>query len=249
MLWSERRRFLYMMVTAILLVTCAFLVWYIFFKVTPTCSDSIQNADEHGVDCGGICTLVCKSESRPPMVLWSRLFMNDEHTYTAIAYTQNQNFGIGAHNVGYTFHLFDADNRLVIEQRGVTDIPPMTTVPIVVTNIDVGNRIPTHALFAFSEDPVWHKVAKKDIIPLSLKNQNFATDGSRLSVVVTNDLFKDAPQFAVIAVLFDGQGVARATSKSIISSLARKSSQDVVFTWSGGIPDIVRVEVTILPSF
>jgi hypothetical protein len=64
-----------------------------------------------------------------------------------------------------------------------------------------------------------------------------------------NDSLEDAKKVTIVAVLFDAQGVARAASKSTLASLARKSSETVVFTWPGEFRDIARAEITILPSF
>ncbi|HVU79831.1 MAG TPA: hypothetical protein VHD37_00535, partial [Candidatus Paceibacterota bacterium] len=59
----------------------------------------------------------------------------------------------------------------------------------------------------------------------------------------------DAQKVTVAVVLFDGAGIARAASKTLIPFLSRRSSAPIVFTWPGGTPNIVRAELTVLPSF
>ncbi len=220
-----------------------------FFTATPTCFDNTQNQNEDGVDCGGVCALLCASTARAPVVLWSRAFETAPGVYTAAAYVQNQNGSAVARGVHYSFQLFDAQNSLVVERDGLLDIPPVQTIPIIEQNISVGTRSVARALFAFSDTPVWRRVPPGSIPALQLSQQQLAPDGSRLSATITNNSFVDVAHLAVSAVLFDQEGVARAASKSAIAALPSGASQEVVFTWPLGVPTIVRAEITTLPSF
>lgn len=247
--WGARRKFLYSAVGGFLLFIILVVLWATFFTRTPTCFDAIQNGGEAGVDCGGSCALICADAAHAPVVLWARAFESSSTTYTAAAYVQNNNVGAGARRVGYSFQLLDADNQLVIDRVGTIDLPPVVTIPIIETNIDVGYGEVARTLFAFSDVPVWHKISAEQFPELRVTAQELSSDASRLSVRVTNTAFDAIGRLAVTAVLFDSDNVARAASQSIIESIARQSSQDVVFTWPGGVPDIVRAEITVLPSF
>ncbi len=50
-------------------------------------------------------------------------------------------------------------------------------------------------------------------------------------------------------MLFDSAGVARAASKATVAKINHRSSAEVTFTWPQEFPDIIRAEVTVLPSF
>lgn len=202
-----------------------------------------MNGDEHGVDCGGSCALLCPNESRAPVISWSRAFNTSPQTYTAAAYIQNGNVGAGARQVGYSFQLFDADNILVVERDGVVDLPPVQIVPIIETGINVGNRSVARTLFAFSTVPMWQRAGA--LPALHMTGQTLAPDGSRLSATLANDSLV-AARATVAAVLFDQDGVARAASKSTLS-VGPRSSVPLTFTWVGGVPNVVRAELTILP--
>ncbi len=245
--WSSRRKLLYTSVVGVGMLVVFFLTYQVAFNQAPTCFDGSQNGNERGVDCGGSCALVCKSEARAPVVLWSRAFKVAPQVYTAAAYVQNPNIGAGAHKVGYTFQLFDDKNILVVERQGTIDIPPVQMVPFIDPNINVGNRTVARAIFAFTQDPVWQKQGSLPI--LRTGNQYLAADGSLLSATIHNDSPLDAKAVTVEAVLFDASGTARAASKSLIPTIPHRGSQDVTFTWSGGVPDITRAEITVLPSF
>jgi hypothetical protein len=251
MSWGARRQLLYYAVGVVILAVLAWIIWATFFTAAPSCFDGKQDGGEQGVDCGGPCSLVCGNLAHDPTVSWARAFQTGSTTYTAAAYIQNNNLGAGAKNVAYSFQLFDANNALVVEQDGVTDLPPVNVIPIVVPNINVGNRTVTHVQFAFSQNPpaVWNRVLAGLIPTLAITQQNLSVDGSRLSATLTNNTLQDANNITLTAILFDAQGVARAASKSLIPSLPAQASVPVVFTWQGGIPNIVRAEITILPSF
>ena len=245
--WSNRRKVLYSTVIGLGCLIILVALYDSLFNQAPTCFDNTQNQNERGVDCGGPCALVCRADARAPVVLWSRTFEVTTGVYTAAAYVQNPNQGAAARAVPYTFQLFDEKNLLVTERQGVLDIPPVQTVPFIDPNINVGNRTVAKAIFSFTETPVWRKTVLEQRLRVS--NQFLSKDASRLSATILNDGLKDAEDVLVAAVLFDSQGVARAASRSILAEIPRRGSQHVVFTWSGGVSDIVRAEITVLPSF
>ena len=245
--WSGRRQLLYMTVGAVVLAALLLYVYVNYFTNAPTCFDGAWNGSEQGVDCGGACALFCSADTRAPVVLWNRAFEVAPNTYTAAAYVQNPNPGAAARNVAYSFQLFDDKNLLVTERVGTINIPPLQTVPFIDPNINVGNRTVTKAIFSFSANPVWTKVGS--LPALRATEQYLAPDASQLRATILNDSIEDARKVTVAAVLFDNKGIARAASKSLLSAVPRKGSAPVVFTWSGGVQNIVRAEITILPSF
>jgi hypothetical protein len=255
--WRGRRQLLYY---AVALVVFLIVVWaaYAFFLSAPaTCQDGQQDGTEHGVDCGGTCSLICANEARLPTVLWKRSFATAPGLYTAVAYVHNSMLTSGAKKVPYSFQLFDASNVLILERTGVIDLPPVQGVPIIETNINTGTREVAHTFFCFqyqdactssqAPEPVWHTPPTPISIP-SVSNPQLSPDGSSLSVAVVNNTIHDIRRAAVEAVLYDAQGVARAASKSIVD-LPKQSTQQVVFTWPQGTPNVVRSEVVVLPPF
>ena len=247
--WGFRHKLMYSGVILLVALLAGLFIWFKFFTTTPTCFDGKQDGGEAGVDCGGTCALVCSGIASAPVVLWARAFQNGPQTYTAAAYIQNNNGETGAHNVHYTFQLFDADNMLVVEKDGVTDIPPVQTTPIVEPTIDTGNRTVTHALFAFNDTPVWERVPHGSVIPPRIVSQVLAPDASRLTATIENDTVTNLSNVGVIAVLFDANGVALAASKSVLPQLAGRATADVVFTWPQGVQYVARADISVLPSF
>lgn len=246
--WGARRKTLYTAVAGVLALAVLIFLYENFFTAAPTCFDRVQNGGERGIDCGGPCALVCTQDAHAPIVLWSRVFQTSPTTYTAAAYIENDNPGAGSKQVGYSFQLFDASNDLIVERDGVVDLPPVQTIPIIDVNIPVQNRTPARVLFGFSNVPIWSKVPAANIPVLRVSGQNLSADASKLEATLNDDSLTDAHNVTVGAVLFDQSGTALAASKSVIS-VSKKSSAPVVFTFPGGVPNVVRAEITVLPSF
>lgn len=247
--WGIRRQLLYYAVASVLLAVISYVVWVAFLTQTPTCQDGAQNGNETGIDCGGSCALVCADEAKPPRLLWVRSFPQAPQRYSAAAYIQNANIGSGAKQVRYSFRLFDDKNSLVTEREGYADIPPIQTVPILETNIDVGNRMVARALFEFTSEPTWKKVSADALPPLRIIDQSLTADGTRLTGALVNDTLEEVRDLTLVAVVFDNSGVARAASRTVIPRLARQSSEPIIFTWPTGFEGVARAEITILPAF
>ena len=247
--WSLRRKMLYSGATMLVALLIVGFIWLRYFNAPPTCFDQKQNGSELGVDCGGVCALLCSQQVHDPIVLWARAFPNGTQAYTAAAYIENNN-SAGAHAVHYAFQFFDDKNNLVLERDGVTDLPPVHIVPVIEPAIYPGNRTITRALLSFSTLPVWQKVPANAYPPMRLSTQTLSADSSRLDATIQNtSLIQDATNVTVVAVLFDADNVARAASKSVVASIPHSSSVNVVFTWPQPVPNITRSEVTVLPSF
>lgn len=254
--WSGRRQLLYYASGAVILLFVLAGVYQTFFKTVPMCNDGMQNGDEHGVDCGGSCALICANEARPMTPLWqARTFRTGPSTFATAIYLQNNNPGAAARKVPYTFQLFDTDNNLINTREGFLDVPPVTLVPIVETNIDVGNLSAAHARFCFESEcgtaqpPVWFKVPTNTLPQFTISNKELMPDGTSLSATIVNNSLFDAKNVMAYGVLFDKDGAALAASKSKISVIGAQGSQQIVFTWPLPIEGVVKGEVTVVPSF
>ncbi|MBX4192592.1 hypothetical protein KW798_03880 [Candidatus Parcubacteria bacterium] len=247
--WGTRRQLLYYLVGTVVLAVLLVFVYYAFIKVAPTCFDGKENATEHGIDCGGTCSLICTNEANDPTVLWSRTFQTSGNFYTAAAYIKNNNPGAGAKHVPYIFQLYDEKNLLVKAVEGVIDLPPIPVIPIVEHNINVGNRQIVRTQFSFSSGATWNTISASALPALRIGEQKLQPGATRLDATLRNDSLDDARNVTVTAVLFDQEGVARGAVKQELERVPKKSSQPLVFTWPIPQSNIVRAEITISPSF
>lgn len=244
--WRGQRQILYYSVFGVIALGLLFVLYQTFFSIEASCRNGQEDPGEYGVDCGGVCALICPGDARAPVVLWARTFKVSQGTYTAAAYIQNNNVGAGARGVSYTFQLFDENNELVVERRGKTDIPPTHIAPILETGIQTGTRDAVRALFAFTGEPVWER-ATKELPDLKIKNQKLEQGGGRLTATLVNES-RTTARVQVVAVLFNNAGAALAASKSAVT-VGPRGDEFIVFTFSPAPPGVTRAEITVLPPF
>ncbi len=235
MSWSSKRKTIYFLFFATAFLLVASFAYYFFFYKAPTCFDGIQNQNEQDVDCGGVCTKVCDFQAINPIILWSKSFKVKEGIYNLFALVENPNLKEEAFNVPYSFRLYDKDNVLISETMGKIDIPPRGLVPVFERTVLTNERIPVRSpLFRFTNKPVWKKVLKEQP-NLSVSNKVlFEKDGNtRLKATVKNNTVQTVKNIEVTGIVSDAKGNAIAVSQTIIDSLSKNSSSQVVFTWPG----------------
>lgn len=247
--WSTRRKFGCLSVVAlVILAIVAYFVYVNFFKVTPTCFDGKQNQNETGIDCGGICAMVCPMDAKKIVTDWTRVFPIANGVYSAVAYVENQNVDSGTEQVNYEFRVYDANNILAADPiDGTTFVGPNDKTAIYESPIQTGNRIPASAFFTFTSAPVWTKTDPKYQIPQIIGSQTNLTNidtAPKLSAVIRNTSLFDYKNIQVVAVLYDASGNAVNASSTFIPSLAQQAIQKVYFTWPQKFTEpIAKIEI------
>lgn len=234
MSWASRRQFKYATGVIIFLglIVFAFAYPYIFKK--PTCSDKKQNGVETGIDCGGTCSLVCKSDISEPNVLWSRAFHVTGTTYNLVAFVENRNNDAGVVNAPYEFKVYDTNNKFLGRKEGRTFIPPNQQFAVFESRFDAGQSQIKNVTFEFNPALTW---IKKEPTLQTLKINvskiifNDDKDTPSLTAVVNNDSIYDIPGFDVVAILYDIDRNAINASKTTKGKLSSNVSLPLVFTW------------------
>src|SRR5947209_735804 len=109
--WSKQQQIAYFLIVFVTFVLITGYFYYYFLKPVPSCFDNKQNQGELGVDCGGTCAALCKSQTSNLLVLWSRSLQVRPGLYDAVAYVENPNSAAGLGQIGYTFTLYDAQGK------------------------------------------------------------------------------------------------------------------------------------------
>jgi hypothetical protein len=247
--WAPRRKF--MLTGAVFLAAflpLSFFIYLGYFHKTPTCFDGELNQDERGVDCGGVCALLCFDESRPLINVYERLFSVGYGTYSALALVENVNQSVFAKNVNYVFKVYDKDNILLTEVLGSTFVPPNRIFPIYEHSINTGNREAVKVTFETDMSSVeWTKgeYADLDIKVTNVSNVSVDTRQRVSADLLNNEVFavKDIP---VVVVVYDNEGNAREASSSIIEYLSPKDKTTLQFTWNH-IFDFSVSKIDVIP--
>jgi hypothetical protein len=245
MSWSGRRRTAYTSFTFLFLLIIAGAIFYFFLYKAPTCSDGSQNGGEEGIDCGGICPIICTFQTLEPVVLWSRAFMVADGVYNVLAYVENPNADVGVPRIAYTFKVFDKKNILIAERKGETFISANGISPIFEGGINTGEREPAITFFELGNDIEW--VTKDNPITM-LKVVNKALSNAetlpRIDATLQNNSTEEFSDIEVIATIFDLNDNAIASSKTFVNLLPKKSSQKIVFTWPKSFQSpVARIEI------
>ncbi len=225
-----------------ILVGFVTLGWYAFFYTPPSCTDGIQNQDERGVDCEGMCANLCST----PRVdaLWTRALKVTDGVYHGVSLIKNPlPLSTGA-GLTYTLSLYDEGNILVAERRGTFDLDPGETRVIFEPNIVTGSRVPVRA-FMKIDGGQWERaeVAKTPIrvIPGTV-DQAALTLGATLentTAVAVNNIIADA-------LLYDQDGIVVAASETRVPVIPGRARQDVTFTWATSFTKMVTTSDIIV---
>ncbi len=72
-------------------------VYFIFFRVAPTCVDGKQNQNEQGVDCGGVCVNACfvAVTTKEIQIQNVSFVAGGENQYDVVAVVKNPNESMG----------------------------------------------------------------------------------------------------------------------------------------------------------
>jgi hypothetical protein len=230
MSWASKRKILYITLLIFVIGVVTAPLVYIYYP-RPTCTDGKQNQNEVGIDCGGPCTKVCKVPG--PKVLWTRSFKVASGVYAATTLISNPNASLNliARSVPYQFRLYDSENVLVAERKGVLTIPALSSFPIFEGGISTGHRDATKASFVFTEDPQWEHGVEAKRLKVSNTVLTDAQTAPKLSAELTNTSATDFSNVHVIAVLFDDRGNAIGSSETFIDQIASQKTTPVFFTW------------------
>lgn len=248
MTWASKRQ------TSIILVLLGLAtipILFIVYKVAsipPTCSDKIQNQNEVGVDCGGPCSLLCKSQVSDLVVSWKRFFFVGSGVYNVIVYVENPNVEAGAKDVPYQIRIYNADGISMYERHGATTIPAKRSVPIIETGISFGSQVPARIEFKFDGEIVWTKQVSKES-PLSTSNNSLtnATSSPKLVTNIINNGFDSYSNIEVVAIMYDEDGNAIGASRTFIDEIGGGQTLPLTFTWPEPFK-VVPTRIEVIPK-
>ncbi|MES2437286.1 MAG: hypothetical protein V4519_04740 [Patescibacteria group bacterium] len=247
--WASKRKLWYsggfLLVLIVFIGLPAFAVLY----KKPSCKDRKQNQGEQGIDCGGPCVLLCKPAENNPQVQWQQTFKVTETMYTAAAYVHNPNLEAEAFNVPYTFSIYDIDNTLILEKKGVAYVPPRKSFLIMEAGLDMGDKVPARTFIDIGTTFSWQRAPQDRPEPL-IENQLLTQTptGPVITADLSNPTYKDISEVIVFAVVYGTDGNAFAVSRTLVDQLYRQTSKPIVFTWPRSfVKEVSRIEIIALP--
>lgn len=240
MQWSLQHQILYASLILFGLVLIAAGGWFLFFYTPDSCSDGAQNQNEEGIDCGGVCALLCEAPN--VSATWARSVRVAPGVYHAVAMVRNSDAGAGTTNLPYTFSLYDADNLLIATKKGLATLEPGEVVPIFEKNVITGERVPVRTFIDF-EGGTWFKMERIES-PIRITSQSLDQNNLRLTASVENKTPSAVENIILTALLYDADDVLVAASQTVINTLQARGTQTVTFTWQEAFErPVVRTDI------
>jgi len=230
--WSQRRKFTYIIGVVIFAVVIVGIP--VFFSVykQPTCFDGLKNGDERGIDCGGSCQHLCQSAFLAPNISWTRFEQVAPGLYNVAAYIINPNIEGEAQNVPYHIALYDDQGMMITDVVGMITLPPHRNTLAFQGSVSTAKRMPTKALFEFTQSPNWHK-STDSLSGIQISDKQYTEDesGGSLMVTLKNNTANTIGTTAIGVILYDKDSNAIGFSKTVIDEILGFGQTVAPFTW------------------
>ncbi len=237
-MWEFKRKLLYSL--TFIIFVCAALVFLLrgFLFPEPTCFDKKQNGFESGLDCGGTCALMCTSDVKPLSVVWAKAIRlgKDVVNYDLVAFVTNTNIDNAARGVGYTFNLFDENGNLYQTFTGSTTVPLDGSFPLIIQNVTL-SKAPSNVTATLTEGNHFKVIESPTSPTVRVTGRRYEAGViPRVYATIANSKRIDIVNLPVRALLFDNNDNVYAVGQTIIPSLPKEGTQEVIFTWGESLP-------------
>lgn len=222
----------------------SYCIYQIYFPALPSCSDNIQNQDEVGIDCGGICGNECPpssppADTKPIEVVWARVINSDIGVYDLAAKIINSNLYWGVAEFKYDFIARDSNDTAVIERSGTSYLLPESYDYIIIPSIRTDKNPVRAELNIIKEGQKWASVSSVyNNLSLSLpfrEKRYDAQDENGLPVVsaiLTNATTYDFDKIDIKVVLFDENNEPVAVNVSDRRTMRSGEEQSLRLFWN-----------------
>ncbi|HEC94209.1 MAG TPA: hypothetical protein ENI56_02455 [Candidatus Kaiserbacteria bacterium] len=248
--WAARRRAIVIIILAFIVAIIAFSFHRTVLYNAPSCTDGVQNQNETGVDCGGVCPYLCTTQVEQPVVQFVRAIQNGGGRTDIIAYVENQNVSAGVSHAPYTIDMYGQEGTVIATHSGFVTLLPHTVTPIFIPGVAHGSIKITNAFLTFNTKKM-HWVKRTATVSLLPFSNIQVTQGTvpHITATITNPYTTVYRNLRVIISVFDRNDNIIAVSQTIVPVLQGLGTAPLVFTWGGPFSSVpVREDLfSILP--
>lgn len=231
-------------------------VYFAFIKSPATCFDNKKNQNEQGIDCGGICSAVCKEVIVAEDLQFQEVVFvpGGNNRFDVLAKVYNANDQIGASSFRYTFELKDASGAVLQTYSGKSYILPQETKNIIAIGLETEGE---PASVGFLVDSVeWERFSgyqEKPAVNIYQKRYNELTTGVGFGEVfglLSNESPYDFQTIIVKVILRDKSGKALAFNTTTMNTVRSSEERDFRLIWPTPFPGVVeRVDMEVDADF
>jgi hypothetical protein len=227
MSWAGQRRAGIAFGIVAVLASLTALSWYVFLYEPPSCFDRIQNQDELGIDCDGVCTRMCVAPRTD--AVWTRAVRTADGVYHGVSLVKNPLPNVSGTDLTYVLSLYDRGNILVAERRGSLALSPGETRIVFEPNIITGERVPVRALLKI-DGGTWAR-AEAEPSTIRMRLGQLSEETRTLTAELENLTATPIENVVADALLYDSDGILVTASETRIDVLPARGRYEAVFTW------------------
>ena len=235
--WADEKKLKYSLGFLVVFLLLAGYPLYVIinsvFYNPPSCFDSVQNQDERGIDCGGICMQMCIGDTQDLVVVWSKMFPVGDDVYDLAAKINNPNDDALLPYFGYTFKIYDESGSVIYEKEGEDYAEAGELLVVFESNVRLGKKKPYRSEFEIHKPLEWVN-SKVEATPIKTRKKELIHNdaSTRLNVSLENtgiiDVFSDVD---VLAVISDIKRNPVGVSKTYVKLFTPGMKKDISFTW------------------
>ena len=248
----ERSKFKKILIISIYLLIILTIVgvFYYFSAPKPSCYDNVQNQNEEGIDCGGVCLKKCEIVPQEKISVGDAGFVESgvAGEYDVYAQIQNPNQMFGAESFKYEFIAKDSTGAEIANFSGTGFILPGETKYIVKNNL-VMNVVPSSVELTVS-DTNWvekNEFYEKPQLRIINKKYNLITSGigyAEALGLLNNDSALDFALINLEIILKDANGKIVALNSTEMRTVKAGEGRDFRVFWPNKFPgDVAYMEV------
>jgi len=240
----------------VLIFALLMLLVYSCVKNKASCIDKIQNQNEEGVDCGGVCP-ACMNIEAQDIVTKEQGFLNtgQNGNYDLYAKINNPNTQVGSKKFEYEFILYDQSGNQVAQRNGTGFILPSEDKYLVVNNVPSASE-PSKMDFRIKSVDWVEFNSYYEKPQLKMINRTYNEIQSGVSFAEAKGLLKnespyDFNEIKISVVLRDENGKVVALNSTEMKTVKSGEEREFKVSWpnrfSGNVSNIeMQAEVNIL---
>jgi hypothetical protein len=255
---NQRKRLIIIVVYAIIFLLIVYKV-YSWMKPEDSCFDGVQNQNEQGVDCGGICEQKCEIVAEHDLVVQEAGFVESgvAGSYDLYAIVANPNQTIGSQSFEYKFTVRNSDGAAIAIKSGTGFILPGETKYVVESNIAT-QGMPEKVELSIS-NPIWDEANdayEKPQLKVVNKQYSEITNGigfAEATGLLKNESSMDFTTVSIRIILKDEQGKIIALNSTEMNTVVSGENRDFRVFWpnrfAGNVSNMeVQAETNVFSS-
>jgi len=199
----------------------------------PSCIDGKQNRNETGVDCGGVCVLLCPFEIQDLRISWTRGFKMGDGLYGVVAYVENPNYNSYTLRAPYQVRVYDKEGKLITERKETTFLSGEAAVPIYVGRLETADQVPYRVVFEFENKDAmkWYRREWHHQLVIEERQVMKPVFGSEVQAVLNNASPLPVDDVEVVVLVYDSNENVITASKTIVDRINGREKRRLTFSW------------------